>query len=447
MSVTAETIPGLAKSVRARASREPRGKLLFLDGLRGIAALYVVIHHEAQIYMGEKCFPQPFFYRLYPYMILGNFAVVAAIVMSGFCLMLSVVRSEDATLRGGLGAYLWRRFRRLAPGFYAAIAVSLLLVACVPAMRRHDGELWSFAFPTSDWRSIFGWKIILSHVLMLHALSPNWIMRIDPPMWSVGVEWINIFLMPLLLLPLWRRAGGALLAILATVLCFLPFATRPIFHDDRFTFQWAQPWLVAQFAYGMAAAALLYPKHTPERFRRLDRAALRVAVHPVVLVVLVIAFYFCGTYRRVPLTFLTGVATVCVTLHCALGTRVGRLLIKPLESGFALWLGMISYSLYLLHTPLQMLFQRAMEPLHLPAGVRLAALLTLATPLMLLAGAIGYRFFERPFLDAAIRSRETDRGPEHGPSDRAQLAQTLPSHAASAADPIAVAVADGGLAG
>lgn len=382
-----------------------RPKYPFLDGLRGLAALYVVIHHEAQIYMGEACDPKPRFFPLYPYMIQGNYAVVVAIVMSGFCLMLSVIHSDDGKVRGGLGAYLWRRIRRLVPGFYAAIAVSFVLVALIPALHRHEGELWSFAFAAgpSDWKTIYDWKPLVAHLFLLHALSPNWIMHIDPPMWSVGVEWLNIFAMPFVLIPVWKRGGGVLLAIFASVFCFLPFITKPIFHD-RFTLQWAQPWLIAMFAFGMTAAAMVFPKHTPKKLRPLDRIASRIALHPVTLLLLMVAVYLVGFFRRVPLTFLCGAITVCIILHCMTRTRLGRLLNKPLESRLALWLGTISYSLYLLHTPIQMVFQRAMEPLHLAPPVRLAALLILATPLCLLVGAIGYRFFERPFISHATSS-------------------------------------------
>ena len=378
----------------------PRVKFPFLDGLRGLAALYVVIHHEAQIYMGEKVDPQPRYFGLYPYMIQGNYAVVIAIVLSGFALMLSVIRSENGTVRGGLGAYLWRRICRLVPAYYAALGVSFLLVACVPAMRRHDGELWGFAFGSADWHSFFDLKNLAAHLLLLHAFSANWIMRIDPPMWSVGVEWVNIFLMPFIQIPVWRRGGGVVLAVFASFLCFAPFATKPFFHD-RFTMQWAQPWLVAQFAFGMAAAALVFPKHTPKHFLRLDRMALRIAQHPITLLLLLAMVYWVGFFKRVPLTFLCGAITVCLILHGMTGTWLGRKLVRLFESRFCLWLGVISYSLYLLHTLIQMLLQRAMEAYHLAPAVRLAALLIVATPLCLFGGLLGYKLFEKPFIRGA----------------------------------------------
>jgi peptidoglycan/LPS O-acetylase OafA/YrhL len=171
----------------------------------------------------------------------------------------------------------------------------------------------------------------------------------------------------------------------------------PFFHD-RFTMQWAQPWLIAQFAFGMAAAALVFPKHTPKRFLKLDRIALRIAQHPLTLLLLLAMVYKVGLFKRVPLTFLCGAITVCIILHGMTATWLGKRIVRVFESRFCLWLGLISFSLYLLHTPIQMLFQRAMEPYHLPALVRFALLIVVGTPLSILGGMAGYRFCEQPFI-------------------------------------------------
>ena len=372
--------------------------LNFLDGIRGWAAFYVVFHHISQIYLGELAQPQAEYYRYFtPLMQLGHYAVAIFILLSGFCLMLPVARSAEGRLRDGFGGYLWRRTRRIVPAYYAAIALCFILVAFVPSMRRHDGEFWSYAFAGDDWRSYFDWKVLASHLLILHALSPNWIHRIDPPMWSIGVEWLNYFLMPLVLIPIWKRAGNAALVLFAVVLCFLPYATKPILHHDRFTMHWAQPWFVALFAMGMAGAGLQYSRARTAHFRKLDQFVLEFALHPAILLVLTGAIYLCR-HQRVPMDFLTGGVTLCIILHCAAGTKIGHYLRKPFESRFAIWLGAISYSLYLFHGPLLVLLHRLLEPLHLSAGMRLGAMILIGVPMTLLAGWIGYRLFEKPFM-------------------------------------------------
>ncbi len=54
-----------AASERTGGSGAVRVRLDFLDGLRGLAAFYVVIHHAAQLYMTEKADPPSKWFGLY----------------------------------------------------------------------------------------------------------------------------------------------------------------------------------------------------------------------------------------------------------------------------------------------------------------------------------------------------------------------------------------------
>jgi len=108
------------------AVAKPRLRLEFLDGIRGLAALYVVFHHISQIYMDANVQPLAGYYWFTPLMQLGHYAVAIFIVLSGFCLMIPVAQSVDGTLRGGLAGYAWRRVKRIVPAYYAAAGALLL---------------------------------------------------------------------------------------------------------------------------------------------------------------------------------------------------------------------------------------------------------------------------------------------------------------------------------
>jgi len=293
-------------------------------------------------------------------------------------------------------------------------------------MRLHQDEFWGWAFgsPSAPWAHYFEWRTWASHLLLLHALHQDWINRIDPPMWSVGVEWLNYFLMPLLFLPVWRRLGGVLLVVFATVFAFVPYVITIAIHDApafshpaRFvhdfvhvgehpewrSFHFMQPWFIALFAIGMAGAALQFPRHAPRRVRWVEEAFLNVAVHPVGLAVLALGIYVCR-HQRVPLDFFVGAATISLILHCTRGTLLGRAARWVLESRISIFLGAISYSLYLFHGPLLVLLHRGLEPSNLAAGTRLVAFTGAGVPVVLLAGWVGYRVFERPFFGAGEMS-------------------------------------------
>lgn len=415
MPLQASTLPTLPLDAPAPA----RVRLDFLDGMRGLAAFYVVYHHLYQIYLTDPMQPAAGYFWFLPVLQWGHYAVAVFIVLSGFCLMMPVAKSAGGALREGFAQYMWRRVRRIVPAYYAAIILSLVLVALVPVMRRADSSFWSPAFgPSGDWHSFFDIPNLVAHLLLLHSLQPDWVMRIDPPMWSIGVEWINYFLMPLIFIPVWRKLGNAALVLFATVFCFLPYLTKPLLHTDRFAFHWMQPWFIALFALGMAAASLQFPR-AGRAHTRFDSLVRKLALHPVTFIVL-LGVGFVGRYQRVPTDFVTGILTVCLILHCATGTAIGRYARKVLESRGAVWLGMISYSLYLFHGPLLQLAHRLLEPLGLSGAGRFAAMSLVIVPLIILVSWIAYHLFEKPFL---ARSQRANPGHAHPKAEPALQVQ------------------------
>src|SRR5436309_15502705 len=99
----------------------PRQRLAGLDGIRGLAALYVVINHVfLRAFPGYPVNRAPFWAGWFIY---GRFAVVVFIVLSAFSLSLSAAR------RGwrldGFSRFARRRALRILPAYYAALAFSL----------------------------------------------------------------------------------------------------------------------------------------------------------------------------------------------------------------------------------------------------------------------------------------------------------------------------------
>jgi peptidoglycan/LPS O-acetylase OafA/YrhL len=107
---------------------EKRLRLEYLDGLRGLAALYVVlVHIEPSI--GEQL---PTWLQLFTKTLrYGRVSVVIFIVLSGYVLMASVVRSLNGYVAGGLWGYIKRRSRRILPPYYATLVFCVLLAAAI----------------------------------------------------------------------------------------------------------------------------------------------------------------------------------------------------------------------------------------------------------------------------------------------------------------------------
>jgi peptidoglycan/LPS O-acetylase OafA/YrhL len=373
-----------------------------LDGLRGVAALYVVIHHACLQASGPDGFlPRNLALPLKVFAY-GRCAVVLFIVLSGFVLMLPVVQAPDHRLRGGLKDYLKRRARRILPPYYAALILSLLLIAVQPlALYKPDGAVSK--------------GTVISHLLMAHNLHDSWNHAINTPMWSVATEWDIYFLFPLLLLPFWRRLGIRGLIAVAAVTALVPQMYAPFI-------DWAAPWFILLFALGMAAAAVSCdPALTPSRRRALRQGS---GIAAILLVPLFLACYACKSliyqhshvWYQIAADVTFGLDATCLIIFCATQPRIAEQqqgervspIVKLAQSGMAVGLGRFSYSLYLVHWPVLVLARGWMDRLGFSAPATVAAMLLMTGPAVAIAYGF-YLLFERPFL-AVRKVRELPAG-------------------------------------
>src|SRR3954454_10995944 len=107
----------------------PRQRLTGLDGVRGLAALFVVVHHVfLRAFPGYPIDHAPFWASPFIY---GRFAVVVFIVLSGFSLSLASARAGWRL--GSMRTYARRRAWRILPPYWAALAFSLAMTWFVVA--------------------------------------------------------------------------------------------------------------------------------------------------------------------------------------------------------------------------------------------------------------------------------------------------------------------------
>ncbi|RYG91671.1 MAG: acyltransferase, partial [Alphaproteobacteria bacterium] len=177
--------------------------LKYLDGLRALAALYVVLYHASlQVAPFTHSATVDVFLRLFT---LGHYAVGLFIVLSGFCLALPIVRG-DGTIRGGAWNFFQRRARRILPSYYLAVAFSLLVIFLF-SINHKTGTHWDISVPVTL-------SSLLTHLFLLQDAFGD--PKINHAFWSISVEWRIYFLFPLLVLG-WRRLGAVPTTILAIV--------------------------------------------------------------------------------------------------------------------------------------------------------------------------------------------------------------------------------------
>src|SRR6188768_2796281 len=230
-------------------------RLEYLDGLRAVAALYVVPFHAGDWFLDAER-PLPWFARnVQRALSFGHDAVAVFIVLSGYCLMLPVARAEGRLVRG-VADYIARRAWRILPPYFAALLGSLLLIALLPVLQTPTKTIWADSFPA------FELGPIASHLLLVHNLFPAWTHTINGPLWSVATEWQIYFFFPFFLLPIWRRLGAAATVLLAFTLGGALTRLAPAAANS------ASSWYLGLFGLGMCAAGIDFAARPSERWLR-----------------------------------------------------------------------------------------------------------------------------------------------------------------------------------
>jgi len=370
-------------------------RLEYLDGLRAVAALYVVLFHAGDCFLDAERQLYGFARNVQRGLSFGHDAVAVFIVLSGYCLMLPVARAgeSEGRLVRGVPDYIARRAWRILPPYFAALFGSLLLIALLPVLQTPTKTIWADSFPA------FELGAIASHLLLVHNLFPAWIHTINGPLWSVATEWQIYFFFPFFLLPIWRRWGAG-----ATVLAAFALGGGLTFIAPAAAAS-AASWYLGLFGLGMCAAGIEFAARPAERWLR-ERVPWRyVALSMLAAVGCGVTVLIKYWFRFMPYSdALVGAATASALLyltpHALRPAQRKPLLLRILESGPLVALGRFSYSLYLTHLPIVALCYFALHRLDLSPNAEMLSLTLLSLPASLLVSYAFFWVFERRFVGA-----------------------------------------------
>jgi peptidoglycan/LPS O-acetylase OafA/YrhL len=332
-----------------------------IDGLRAVAVLAVVFYHA-----GLPGFSG------------GFVGVDVFFVISGF-LITGIVWSEIEEKRFSLRNFYARRIRRIFPALFAVLFMTSIaaLFLLIPRDLADYGK------------SLNGAIFFYSNFHFLKLANYFDGPAIEKPLlhtWSLSVEEQFYAIWPLILLALSRTVAPRriiqIIAGLAVVSLILAEARLPDYQKDAFYLPWCRMWELLLGA-GLAVTSF-----------SLKRRWLAAVLGATGLagIVLAVAFYdpqtrFPGISALLP----CGGAALLIATGSA-GNPVSRLLsVGPMRQ-----IGLISYSLYLIHWPL---FSFA----HLYLSEELTPALSLGiVALSLLLSYLSWRFIETPFRTASV---------------------------------------------
>lgn len=307
-----------------------------LTGIRGIAAWGVVLYHIRLSL--TSILPQPVIEALGK----GYLAVDLFFILSGFVIWYNYA----ARLRTGgwheVRQFLWRRFARVWPLHGAILAVFVVFA----------GLLWATGRDTSG----YPLAELPLHVLLVQnwGFTPD--LAWNHPAWSISTELVAYLLFPLLVFAArWERLPSwALLALAAGLagglyLLFAMTGRTTLGADIAQTGLWR---CLAGFAMGMILCLLW------QRWRDRRTGATLATLACAVIVAVALAFDLPET-AWVPAAFFAGL----------LALALGRGALARLLGGKALtWLGEVSYSTYLVHFLLFILYKIAFVDASLQLG-------------------------------------------------------------------------------
>jgi peptidoglycan/LPS O-acetylase OafA/YrhL len=352
-----------------------------LDGLRGLLALYVAVYHLAAPLSG----PGMSLAWLHPLLEPAWFAVDMFFVMSGFVM----AHVHGAAFGAGVRAPALRHFfaarvARLVPVHLFALAV--MAIGILPFVL-HRPE---FTSPHGR----FAWTAGLASLLMLHG---PWIAQRtwNYPAWSVSAEMHAYLVFPLLAPLIARLQGGAAVAL--TAACVLvPFSVYQFglageTHPTNGLIVLAR--VLPLFVAGMAIHRL--------------RAAPAMRSSAVACV----AFVLVPVLLLAPATSALAVLLAPLVLLSTLGHPGVR---GALSRPAVVWLGAISYSLYMTHALVEMFgidiaVRRLARSFHFDIvadPLASSALLLAALGAAVLLGAATWRWIEVPGRRLVLRLLE-----------------------------------------
>jgi peptidoglycan/LPS O-acetylase OafA/YrhL len=412
-SVARDTaIPQLAKDKTGRTQHVDA-----LTGVRGFAAMWVFAFHTWIVALTPTLAVGIFgmIVDLTPLAKFGWLGLDVFFTLSGFLL------TRQATLRRLNHAgpyrvsmtahtvigepyfrYLRRRILRVFPAYYACLTAIVLLTA------------------NGIYTSVPGRLEMFLHLAMAHNVVEKYIATMNGVFWTLPFEWNFYLVFPLLYFILYRYGKLALYALtLAIVLAVKIYVLK----SGNGYVQLFLPLRLDEFVAGMCAGALAT---SVSRRRAWTIGAFWIGVGLLLATPWLFSSYpgvhnyydLKGFFRPVWIEI-----SVCLLLLGLSGSRHAA--VGIFDNKVAIWLGLISYSVYLFHAPLlQLLPVMGLVPVR-SAGVQpsWAHLFAVAIPVTILVSTLSYHLIERPFQRAPAQG--VVRSDKPRPSRRPKLKYPL----------------------
>lgn len=359
----------------------------FLDGIRGVASLYVVCHHFMALSQDGLSRLEKI---LVSWAAFGHFMVGIFIVLSGFSLSLGVASTEGYILKGGIVDYFKRRVRRIFPPYYVSLILALIFTYFTSSPNGLDAD------------------IVFKHLLIVHNWFRSAALSYNAAHWTVATEWQIYFLFPLVFLPVWRTWGIYAVIAVGFIIGVLPQIIAP----EYAPFDTVCPWYAGLFTLGMFGAYCATDKNWYSSFwsKKISVILLSISLLYVLAKVLGASHWGSGRFDTSwIMDWLAGGIAVSLILilmkdsHDAMiNNHRLNLVNRFLDSKILRFLGKISYSLYLNHYVLYDGINYFGHKMSLSDHNIFILRVLLGVPLSVVVAYLLYLVAEKPFMSRRV---------------------------------------------
>lgn len=291
---------------------EPK-KYQYIDSLRGIAILLVILVHIATV-LGFMYYPQfnehPIFAK---FVHNGMYGVLLFFILSAFTLIMSHYNriGEPHSTR----SFIIRRFFRIAPMYYLAI-VGITFLKFI----KIDAPLFGLMnIPIGN---------LLSEIFFISAFFPQYINQYVPGGWSVSVEFIFYLFVPLICSKI-KNLNSALILIMSLVSLSAIFSSFIETKHYDLNFILFNP-IIQLPAFALGIFIYLFLNKAEVGFKKFTLVCLTLFI-----------FAFC--YTPIPYNFLIGLGfSMLIVIQSKFNFRL-------LSNKLLASIGKVSYSMYLIH--------------------------------------------------------------------------------------------------
>jgi len=350
------------------------GEVPALDGVRGLLALWVLLGHTL-IGVGGSI----------PVLNTPGLAVFGFMTLSGFLMAVHFRLREDREPWASPSTwrlFYTRRFFRIAPLYYTALAISFTFHHWFMSGYQQFPQFSSGLTQPLEVLD-FNVSSLLLHVSFLFGFSPAQSNNNILPDWSLALEMQFYFLFPFLMLAL-RRIGPAWFAVSTWLIMSTAQIYSPTYGQPAFL-----PLVLSAFVIGIMISEAW-----------LERDKFRASVL-LVLAMFLSSVRMPAAYQMIPLvlTFLVIFPNLFAYLKVS---APGKLALKLLGGPLGSYIGDRSYSVYLLHmlvlVPLLLMLMRFPEFEQARPLVRFAFVGPIMVILCFAIAGLTFKYIETPFI-------------------------------------------------